>query len=83
MLFDLNMSYNYKDKVIDNVVGSFQENNFLDYHELDDDTDNEKKIVKIIYRDDKNLFDDKINKFILDNKKVLKYLILNIWRIVY
>ena len=72
MLFDLNMSYNYKDKVIDNVGGSFQENNFLDYHELDDDTDNEKKIVKIIYRDDKNLFDDKINKFILDNKKSIK-----------
>ncbi len=68
------MSYNYKDKVIDNVVGSFQESNFLDYNELDDDLDTENKLVKIIYNDEKEavIFEDKINKFIIDNKRNIK-----------
>ena len=68
------MSYNYKDKVIDNVVGSFQESNFLDYNELDDDIDTENKLVKIINKDEQDaiLFEDKINKFIIDNKKTIK-----------
>ena len=68
------MAYNYKDKVIDNDVGSFQESNFFDYNELDDDIDTEKKLVKIInkYKDDNMLFEDKINKFIFDNNKIIK-----------
>ena len=66
------MSYNYKDNVIDNVVGSFQESNFLDYNELDDDLENENKLVKIINKEDDMLFEDKINKFIIDNKKNIK-----------
>ncbi len=67
------MSYNYKDKVID-VVGSFQEGNFLDYNELDDDLDAENKLVKIIYNDEQEavIFEDKINKFIIDNKRNIK-----------
>ena len=66
------MSYNYKDNVIDNVVGSFQESNFLDYNELDDDLENENKLVKIINKEDDILFEDKINKFIIDNRKNIK-----------
>ena len=66
------MSYNYKDQVIDNVVGSFQESNFLDYNELDDDLESENKLVKIINREDNILFEDKINKFIIDNRKNIR-----------
>ena len=42
------MSYNYKDKIIDNEISSYQEK-FLDYAQnWDDDIDLEKKRVKII-----------------------------------
>jgi hypothetical protein len=68
------MSYNYKDKIIENVAGSFQENNFLDYGEMDDDFDIEKKAVKIINNNEENTesFEDNINKFIHDNRKNIK-----------
>ena len=64
----------YKDKIIENVAGSFQENNFLDYGEMDDDFDIEKKAVKIINNNEENTesFEDNINKFIHDNRKNIK-----------
>jgi len=71
------MSYNYKEKIIEDNIGSYQEK-FLDYAtNWEDDTDSETKRVKIINitRDDKddNIdFEDKINSYIEENKQIIK-----------
>tara|TARA_B100001057_G_C22580998_1_gene845092 strand:+ start:422 stop:703 length:282 start_codon:yes stop_codon:yes gene_type:complete len=67
------MAYNYKDKVIENTNNSYQEK-FLEYAtNWEDDEEFEKKRVKIITYNteiDKNItFEDKINRFIEENKK--------------
>jgi len=71
------MSYNYKEKIIEDNIGSYQEK-FLDYAtNWEDDTDCETKRVKIINvtRDDKDEhidFEDKINSYIEENKQIIK-----------
>ena len=79
------MSYNYKNKIIQNdEFGSYQEK-FLEYaNKWEDDTDVEKKRVKIIHAIDNSStsslksqgdtcsFEDKINAFIEENKKKIK-----------
>ena len=69
------MSYNYKDKIIDQEFGSFQDK-FLEYaHNWEDDAEVEKKIIKIIYspsEEEKNkniTFENKINSYIEKNRK--------------
>lgn len=71
------MSYNYKHKIIDDNVGSYQEK-FLDYAtNWEDDENYETKKVKIINmtQDDKDEeceFEDKINSYIEENKMYIK-----------
>ena len=68
------MSYNYKDKIIDQEFGSFQDK-FLDYaHTWEDNKDLEKKRVKIILKPNQEeinqniTFENKINSYIEENK---------------
>jgi len=69
--------YNYREKIIEDNVGSYQEK-FLDYAtNWEDDVDAETKRVKIINctRDDKDEnvdFEDKINAYIEENKNNIK-----------
>ena len=69
--------YNYREKIIEDNVGSYQEK-FLDYAtNWEDDLDTETKRVKIINctRDDKDEhfdFEDKINAYIEENKNNIK-----------
>ena len=76
------MSYNYKDKIIDNEISSYQEK-FLDYAQnWEDDIDHEKKRVKIInYNNGSSSlsltreeisFEDKINAYIEENARKIK-----------
>jgi len=78
------MSYNYKEKIIEDNIGSYQEK-FLDYAtNWEDDTDCETKRVKIITaistssssslknQDDICSFEDKINAFIGENASKIK-----------
>ena len=67
------MSYNYNNKIIETEYGSYQEK-FLEYaSNWEDDKEFERKRVKIINKEnDDSLFEDKINSFILTNKKSIK-----------
>jgi hypothetical protein len=71
------MSYNYKDSIIDDPVGSYQDK-FLDYATNWEDDDNyETKRVKIISvtredREDNMDFEDIINSYIEKNKTEIK-----------
>tara|TARA_Y100000589_G_C26569871_1_gene394005 strand:+ start:226 stop:492 length:267 start_codon:yes stop_codon:yes gene_type:complete len=67
------MSY-YKD-IIDSEAGSLQDK-FIEYsHNWDDNSECEKKKVKIIYapnRDEDITFEDKINSYISENSSKIK-----------
>lgn len=67
------MSYNYNNKIIETEYGSYQEK-FLEYaSNWEDDKDFERKRVKIINKENEDSsFEDKINSFILTNKKNIK-----------
>ena len=67
------MSYNYNNKIIETEYGSYQEK-FLEYaSNWEDDKEFEKKRVKIINKENEDSsFEDKINSFILTNKKNIK-----------
>lgn len=67
------MSYNYNNKIIETEYGSYQEK-FLEYaSNWEDDKDFERKRVKIINKENEDSsFEDKINSFILANKKNIK-----------
>ena len=74
----INMSgYNYKEKIIEDNIGSYQEK-FLDYAtNWEDDAECETKRVKIINitredRDEEIEFEDKINSYIEENKQYIK-----------
>ena len=69
------MSYNYSNKIIDTEYGSYQEK-FLEYAtSWEDEQDYEKKKVKIINKEaDDVCFEDKINSYIIANKKTIKIL---------
>ena len=69
--------YNYREKIIEDNIGSYQEK-FLDYAtNWEDDVDCETKRVKIINctkddRDEDIEFEDKINSYIEKNKNDIK-----------
>lgn len=67
------MSYNYNNKIIETEYGSYQEK-FLEYaSNWEDDKEFERKRVKIINKENEDSsFEDKINSFILTNKKNIK-----------
>ena len=68
------MSYNYKD-IIDSEPGSLQDK-FMEYsNNWEDNSEREKKRVKIIFspnRDDSETFEDIINSYIIENNDKIK-----------
>ena len=72
------MSYNYRNKIIDTEVGSYQDKFFEYASNWDEDEDTESKRVKILLspnkeeKDENISFEDIINSYIEKNKKQIK-----------
>jgi len=72
------MSYNYRNKIIDTEVGSYQDKFFEYASNWEEDEDTESKRVKILLspnkeeKDENISFEDIINSYIEKNKKQIK-----------